>query len=163
VAQFDQHFREQVLFGANSFENIPFQDPKSSVHFKVDPQIMEVKMSEICDKYQADYWVWTPAPEDLTKGDSYQEGLAQQAALYARCPRLDGVFVPGGDPGDNHPSVLIPYLKDLSKLLKKHHPKAGIWVSLQGFDEEKIMYFFKYLEDNDPDWLAGLVYGPSSP
>jgi len=163
IDQFDRHFREQVLFGANSFENIPFQDPKSSVHFKVDPQIMEVKMSEICDKYQADYWVWTPAPEDLTKGDSYQEGLAQQEAFYARCPRLDGVFVPGGDPGDNHPSVLIPYLKDLSKLLKKHHPKAGIWVSLQGFDEEKIMYFFKYLEENNPDWLTGLVYGPSSP
>ena len=163
VAQFDQHFREQVLFGANSFENIPFQDPKSSVHFKVDPQIMEVEMSRICDKYQADYWVWTPAPDDLTKGGSYQEGLAQQEAFYARCPRLDGVFVPGGDPGDNHPSVLIPYLEDLSKLLKKYHPSAGIWVSLQGFDREKIIYFFKYLEENNPDWLTGLVYGPSSP
>ncbi|MCG2462216.1 hypothetical protein K8352_15760 [Flavobacteriaceae bacterium F89] len=163
VAQFDQHFREQVLFGANSFENIPFQDPASSVHFKVDPQIMEVEMSKICDKYQADYWVWTPAPDDLTEGDSYEEGLAQQEDFYARCPRLDGVFVPGGDPGDNHPSVLIPYLKDLSKLLKKYHPKAGIWVSLQGFNREQVDYFFKYLEDNDPDWLTGLVYGPSSP
>lgn len=163
VAQFDQHFREQVLFGANSFENIPFQDPSSSVHFKVDPQVMEVEMSKICDKYQADYWVWTPAPDDLTKGNSYQEGLAEQEDFYARCPRLDGVFVPGGDPGDNHPSVLIPYLKDLSVLLKKHHPKAGLWVSLQGFNKEQVEYFFKYLEDNDPDWLAGLVYGPSSP
>ncbi len=163
VAQFDQHFREQVLFGANSFENIPFQDPSSSVHFKMDPKIMEVEMSKICDKYQADYWVWTPAPDDLTKGNAYNEGLVEQEAFYALCPRLDGVFVPGGDPGDNHPSVLIPYLKDLSVLLKKHHPDAGIWVSLQGFNKEQVEYFFKYLEDNDPDWLTGLVYGPSSP
>lgn len=163
VAQFDQHFREQVLFGANSFENIPFQDPESSVHFKVDPQEMEVELSKICDKYEADYWVWTPAPIDLTKKNAHEEGLAQQEAFYARCPRLNGVFVPGGDPGDNHPSDLMPYLEDLSVLLKKHHPNAGIWVSLQGFEKEKVDYFFNYLEEFKPDWLTGLVYGPSSP
>ncbi len=163
VEQFDQHFREQVLFGANSFENIPFQDPGSSVHFKVDPQIMEVEMSKICDKYEADYWVWTPAPDDLTVKDAHAKGLAEQESFYARCPRLDGVFVPGGDPGDNHPSLLIPYLEDLSKVLKKYHPNAGIWVSLQGFEQEKIDYFFNYLKEHDPDWLVGVANGPSSP
>ena len=163
VEQFDQHFREQVLFGANSFENIPFQDPESSPHFKVLPQKMEVELSKICDTYDADYWVWTPAPHDLMIKNAHEKGLAEQEAFYARCPRLDGVFVPGGDPGENHPAQLIPYLEDLSKLLKKHHPKAGIWVSLQGFNEEKTNYFFKYLEEHSPDWLRGLVYGPSSP
>ncbi|WP_419211311.1 alpha-glucuronidase family glycosyl hydrolase [Maribacter sp. X9] len=163
VEQFDQHFREQVLFGANSFENIPFQDASSSVHFKIDPQEMEVRLSEICEKYDADYWVWTPAPHDLNVPNAHQLGLEEQEAFYARCPRLDGVFVPGGDPGDNHPSELIPYLKDLSEVLKKYHPNAGIWVSLQGFNEEKVAYFFDYLKTNNPDWLKGLVYGPSSP
>jgi len=163
VEQFEQHFREQVLFGANSFENIPFQDPLSSVHFKVNPQEMEVRMSEICEKYDSDYWVWTPAPHDLTAPNAHQKGLREQEAFYERCPRLNGVFVPGGDPGENHPSQLIPYLKDLSVVLKKHHPDAGIWVSLQGFNEEKITYFFDYLKTNHPDWLRGLVYGPSSP
>lgn len=163
VEQFDQHFREQVLFGANSFENIPFQDPTSSVHFKINPQEMEVRMSEICEKYDADYWVWTPAPHDLTVPNAHQKGLKEQEAFYARCPRLNGVFVPGGDPGENHPSQLIPYLKDLSVVLKKHHPDAGIWVSLQGFNEEKTTYFFDYLKTDSPDWLKGVVYGPSSP
>ena len=163
VAQFDQHFREQVLFGANSFENIPFQEAASSIHFKVDPQKMEIELSKICAKYDADYWVWTPAPHDLTQKDAHQNGLDQQQAFYARTPRLNGVFVPGGDPGENHPSVLIPYLEDLSVLLKKQHPEAGIWVSLQGFNEEKMAYFFKYLKEHSPDWLRGLVYGPSSP
>ena len=163
VQQFDQHFREQVLFGANSFENIPFQEPGSSVHFKIDPQIMEVELSKICDKYEADYWVWTPAPRDLTEKNAAEEGLAQQEAFYARCPRLDGVFVPGGDPGDNHPADLIPYLENLSVVLKKYHPNAGLWVSLQGFEKDKVDYFFDYLDENGPDWLKGVVYGPSSP
>ncbi|MEO9894108.1 hypothetical protein [Aurantibacter sp.] len=163
IEQFDQHFREQVLFGANSFENIPFQKPNSSVHFKVDPQKMEVELSKICDKYDAEYWVWTPAPKDLTIENAPEEGLKEQEEFYARVPRLDGVFVPGGDPGDNHPSVLMPYLEKLSTLLKKHHPDAGIWVSLQGFEEEKVDYFFNYLNENKPEWLRGLVYGPSSP
>ena len=163
VEQFDQHFREQILFGANSFENIPFQKPDSSPHFKLNPQEMEVKMSEICEKYGVDYWVWTPAPEDLTEENAHENGLNEQEAFYARCPKLNGVFVPGGDPGENHPSVLIPYLKDLARILKKYHPKAGIWVSLQGFNEEKVDYFFEYLQTEKPDWLKGLVNGPSSP
>ena len=163
VEQFDQHFREQVLFGANSFENIPFQKVNSSPHFKVNPQLMEVELSKICEKYDAEYWVWTPAPHDLTIENAHQEGLDEQEAFYAKCPRLDGVFVPGGDPGENHPAQLIPYLNDLSAILKKYHPEAGIWVSLQGFNKEKVDYFFDYLEQHNPDWLKGLVYGPSSP
>jgi hypothetical protein len=163
VEQFDQHFLEQMLFGANSFENIPFQDSASSVHFKVNPQEMAVHLSSICDKYDADYWVWTPAPHDLTVKNAHREGLDKQEAFFASCPRLNAVFVPGGDPGDNHPSYLMPYLKDLSSILHKYHPNAGVWVSLQGFNREKVEYFFKYLEDNDPDWLKGLVYGPGSP
>ncbi|MFC4094282.1 alpha-glucuronidase family glycosyl hydrolase [Euzebyella saccharophila] len=163
VEQFDQHFREQILFGANSFENIPFQEAGSSPHFKVHPQEMEVALSEICQKYGVDYWVWTPAPKDLTEANAHEEGFIQQEAFYARTPKLNAVFVPGGDPGENHPSVLIPYLKDLATILHKYHPEAGIWVSLQGFNEEKTSYFFEYLQKEKPDWLAGLVNGPSSP
>ena len=153
VEQFDQHFREQVLFGANSFENIPLQDPGSSVHFKVNPQEMEIHLSNICARYDADYWVWTPAPHDLTVKNAHQKSLDEQEVFFAACPRLDGLFVPGGDPGENHPSDLMPYLKDLSEILHKYHPNAGIWVSLQGFNKEKVEYFFKYLEDNNPDWI----------
>jgi len=93
VEQFDQHFLEQMLFGANSFENIPFQDSASSVHFKVNPAEMEIHLSKICDKYDADYWVWTPAPNDLTRKNAHREGLDQQEDFFAACPRLNGVFV----------------------------------------------------------------------
>ena len=95
VEQFDQHFREQLIFGANSFENIPLQKPTSSPHFKVNPQEMEVHLSNICNKYDAEYWVWTPAPHDLRIENAHQEGLDAQEAFFAAVPRLDGLFVPG--------------------------------------------------------------------
>jgi len=163
VDQFDQHFREQMLFGANSFENIPFQDPASSVHFKVLPEEMEIHLSKICDKYDADYWVWTPASFDLKDKKLRQEAIDRHEAFYAACPRLDNVFFPGGDPGENHPSEVIPFLKELSSILHKYHPDAGMWISLQGFNKEKSEYFLTYLQENDPDWLKGVVYGPGSP
>ena len=57
----------------------------------------------------------------------------------------------------------MPFLKDLYDLLIKYHPEAGIWISLQGFSEEQIDFFYTYLDENKPDWLRGIVSGPSSP
>jgi hypothetical protein len=57
----------------------------------------------------------------------------------------------------------MPFLKELHSKLIKYHPKAGIWISLQGFSEEQIDYFYKYLANEKPTWLSGVVSGPSSP
>lgn len=163
VEQFDQHFREQMIFGANSFENIPFQDGPPSVHMKIPREEMNVELSRICEKYDADYWIWTPASFDLKDKKLRQEELDKHEAFYKACPRLDGVFFPGGDPGDNHPEDVLPFLEELSALLHKYHPKAGMWISLQGFEREKVEWFFNYIKEKNPDWLAGVANGPSSP
>ena len=76
---------------------------------------------------------------------------------------MDDVFFPGGDPGHNHPREVLPFLKDLHSILQKYHSDAGIWISLQGFSAEQIDYFYSYLEEHSPDWLRGVVSGPSSP
>jgi hypothetical protein len=47
--------------------------------------------------------------------------------------------------------------------LHKYHPKAGMWISLQRFNQERVDFFFNYLNENHPDWLTGIVNGPSSP
>ena len=161
VEQFDQHFREQILFGANCFENIPFSG--QSVHMKLPYEEMGVRLSEICDKYDADYWVWTPASFDLKDRKLRLEALKTHEAFYQSLPRLNGVFFPGGDPGDNHPSDVLPFLEELSVILYKYHPQATMWISLQGFEQEKVKYFFDYLNEKSPDWLTGVVHGPSSP
>jgi hypothetical protein len=163
VEQFDQHFREQVLFGANCFENIPFQEGAPSVHMKISREEMNIHLSNICDKYDADYWAWTPATFELTNKKERQAELDKHEAFYKECPRLDGIFFPGGDPGDNHPKDVLPFLEDLTKILHKYHPNAGMWISLQGFNREKVEYFYKYVQEKQPDWLKGVANGPSSP
>ena len=162
-AQFEKYFRELALFGSNCFENIPFQDGPLGPHMKISREEMNTKLSEICLNYGLDYWVWTPADGDLSKEEVVKAGIKKHADFYKSCPRLDGVFFPGGDPGDNHPKYVLPFLKAIAAELKKYHPQAGVWISLQGFSDEETDYFFQYLEENNPDWLAGVVSGPGSP
>jgi hypothetical protein len=164
VAQFDQYIRELAIFGSNAVEGIPFhEDDKPSPHFKITAREMRIKMSEICRKYDMDYWVWTPATFELTDKAKRQAELDLHEQFYKECPRLDHIFFPGGDPGDNHPSEVLPFLKELQAKLVKYHPKAKMWISLQGFDTEQIDFFYKYLETEKPTWLQGVVSGPGSP
>lgn len=162
-AQFEQYFRELAIFGTNAIENIPFQDGPPGPHMKFQREEMNLKLSEICARYDLDYWVWTPADGDLSKEEVFNAGVKKHAEFYKNTPRLDGVFFPGGDPGDNHPKYVMPYLKALAAELKKYHPRAGVWISLQGFNYEQVDYFYDYIEKNNPDWLAGVVSGPGSP
>ena len=113
--------------------------------------------------YGLDYWVWTPADIDLADEAKFKKEVQFHADYYKKCPKLDGVFFPGGDPGSNHPKYVMPFLKAISAELKKYHPEAGMWISLQGFSDEEVNYFYEYLDKNKPDWLAGVVSGPSSP
>ena len=167
VDQYEQYIRELVIFGNNSIENIPIGSEGDasdiSPHFKVSREEMNVELGKICNKYDVDYWVWTPATIDLTNDSLRQIEIERHEKFYAECPRLDDVFFPGGDPGHNHPKDVMPYLKELQSLLVKYHPNAGMWISLQGFSEEMVDYFYKYLSDEKPDWLRGVVSGPSSP
>ncbi len=167
VEQYEQYIRELALFGSNSIENIPIgsEGDKTdiSVHFKLSREKMNIELGNICNAYDIDYWVWTPATIDLRNDSLRQIELERHEKFYKECPRLDNVFFPGGDPGHNHPREVMPYLKDLHSLLKKYHKDAGIWISLQGFSEEQVDYFYNYLDKNETDWLSGVVSGPSSP
>ena len=162
-AQFETYFRELALFGANSIENIPFHDGPLGPNMKFPRDFMNAKMSEICNNYGLDYWAWTPADVDLSDPVKFKAEVQKHADFYKSCIRLDGIFFPGGDPGSNHPKYVMPFLKEVAAELHKYHPNAGMWVSLQGFSDDQVDYFYDYLEKNSPDWLAGVATGPSSP
>jgi len=159
--QYEQYIKELVLFGTNAIENIPFSE--DGVHMPVSSEKMNIRISEICASYGIDYWVWAPANVDLKNEEKRQALLRKHEKLYRDCPKLDEVFIPGGDPGDNHPKFVMPFLKDLSQILTEYHPEAGIWLSLQGFSTEQINYFYNYLDKYQPEWLRGVVSGPGSP
>ncbi len=161
--QYEQYIRELALFGANSVESIPFQDDRKSPHMPVSREVMDRRISEICSRYDLDYWIWAPADFDLKDAAKRARALDEHARFFRDCPRLDGVFFPGGDPGDNPPELVIPYLAELSGVLAKSHPRAKIWLSMQGFDKPQIRTVHAWINEKLPGWLGGLVAGPSSP
>jgi hypothetical protein len=162
IAQYDQYIRELAFFGTNAIEMIPLQDDRP-IAGDVPREEMDRAVSAICDKYGLDFWVWTPATIDLTDTQARSELLAELDALFGGFPRLDAVFFPGGDPGDNPPELVMPFLADLSKNLARRHPKAKIWISLQGFDHWQVDVFYEWINEHQPAWMGGVVAGPSSP
>ena len=160
--QFDQYIRELALFGVNSIEGIPFQDTRPTVN-PYPRSKMNVDLSHICQRYGLDYWLWAPADFDLNDAARRARVLQDHEDLFRDCPTLSGVFVAGGDPGSNPAELVIPYLADLAKLLTRHHPKAKVWLSMQGYDGAQQDVVYRWIERERPKWLGGLVAGPSSP
>ena len=164
IEQFDQYFRDMVVFGANCMENIPFQDDDPQPLMKYSRKQMNVEFAKLCVKYDLDHWLWVPVEFSVANdAQKAKEFLTQQEALYSECPRLDAIFVPGGDPGNNSSASLLPYLVKMSDIARKYHPQAKVWLSLQGFKGQDIDDFYAYIAKHEPSWFGGVVMGPSSP
>ncbi|MEQ9379521.1 MAG: hypothetical protein RJP95_01565, partial [Pirellulales bacterium] len=106
---------------------------------------------------------WTPAEYDLADAAARQKALADHEQLYRDCEELTGVFFPGGDPGENPPELVLPFLEEIADRLLPIHPDARVWLSLQWFNRQQIGQIIDYLERESPAWLGGLVAGPSAP
>ena len=99
---------------------------------KYGRQEMNLKFAELCAKYDLDHWLWVPV--DFLVCPTAQKAAevpSRAEAFYKECPRIDAVFVPGGDPGDNPLKNLLPYVEQMAAVLRKYHPHAKIWISLQ--------------------------------
>jgi hypothetical protein len=162
VPMWEQYIRDLAIFGTNAIELIPprSDDAPDSPHFPL-PQIdMMVEMSRIANEYGQDVWIWYPAL-DKDYGDPKQVefALKEWAEVFARLPRIDAIFVPGGDPGHTEPRHLMALLERQTASLRKYHPKAEMWMSPQGFTKAWMDEFYAILK-TEPAWLAGLVFGP---
>jgi hypothetical protein len=161
--QFEQYIRELTFFGANSIEGIPFQDKRNTPVMKVPRPEMNWEIGEICQRYGLDYWAWIPATFSLKDEAKRKQLLKQCEEFFKATPVFTGFTFPGGDPGDNPPELVLPFLEDIARLLTKTHPEARVWLSLQHFTPAEIDYTFKYINEHLPPWLGGLVAGPGSP
>ncbi len=158
---YDQYIRDLALFGNNSIELIPTGGRGPLM--KYDPLEMNRMVSEICDKYNMDFWFMTGTSKDLSDVNRRDEVVVRLKKEIDVMPRLDGVFFSGGDPGISHPKFVIPLLEDLAAVLIQKHPKAKVWFSLQDFDKKEVDFFFDYINKEMPEWFGGLVNGPHSP
>jgi hypothetical protein len=158
----EQYIRDMTVFGTNAIELIPprSDDTKDSPHFPLPPIEMMVGMSRLADQYGLDVWIWYPALDaDYGNPATVTAALKEWGEVFQKLPRIDAVFVPGGDPGHTAPAKLMALLEKQTVNLKKYHPRAQMWMSPQGFDQKWMAEFLDILK-TQPAWLAGIVHGP---
>ncbi|MCX6379611.1 MAG: hypothetical protein NT023_09065 [Armatimonadetes bacterium] len=163
VPMWEQYIRDLAVFGANAVELIPpkSDDAADSHHFPLPPMQMMTEMSRLLDEYGLDVWIWYPAMErDYSNPKTVQASLKEWGDVFQKLPRVDAVFVPGGDPGHTQPKVLMAFLEKEAKVLRRSHPKAQMWVSPQGFTKVWMDEFLAILRKESPKWLTGVVFGP---
>jgi hypothetical protein len=159
----EQYIRDLAVFGCNSIELIPprSDDATTSPHFPRPPMEMMRGVSGIADSYGLDVWIWYPAMDpDYSDPKTVESALHEWGEVFAQLPRVDDVFVPGGDPGHTQPKFLMALLEKQTENLHRYHPNARMWVSPQGFDQTWMDEFLDLLKREQPKWLSGLVYGP---
>jgi hypothetical protein len=162
VPQWESYIRDLAVFGANAIELIPprSDDAPDSPHFPLPPMPMMVEMSRLAQEYGLECWIWYPALDpDYADPATVAAALQEWGEVFRRLPRIDAVFVPGGDPGHTEPRHLMALLEKQTANLKKYHPKATMWVSPQGFNAPWMEQFFASV-DQQPAWLGGIVFGP---
>jgi hypothetical protein len=162
VRQWESYIRDLAVFGANAIELIPprSDDAADSPHFPLPPMQMMVEMSRLAQEYGLECWIWYPAMDaDYANSATVTAALQEWGEVFRQLPRIDAVFVPGGDPGHTEPRYLMALLEKQTANLRKYHPKATMWVSPQGFNAAWMEQFFG-LMDGQPQWLSGIVFGP---
>jgi hypothetical protein len=169
LAMWEQYYRDMVVFGMNTVELIPphSDDAADSPHFPKPPMEMMAAMSQLADDYGLDVWIWYPAlDKDYSKPETVELALKEREEVFKKLPRIDAVFVPGGDPGDTRPDILLNFVQKTKVVLNKYHPKAQIWISPQGFDRPGrnrqgwLKMFVDILKTQQPTWLDGVAFGP---
>jgi hypothetical protein len=161
-AVFEQYVRDLAVFGTNAIELIPprSDDDDQSPHFHLPKMEMMVEMSRIISEYGLQVWIWYPAMDpDYSDPHTVESALKEWGEVFQRLPRVDAVFVPGGDPGHSRPKVLMDFLGKEAGVLRKYHPKAQMWVSPQNFNGAWLDEFVDIVK-TEPAWLDGVSYGP---
>ena len=180
LKEYEQYIRELIVWGTNAIELIPFDsayDRRVNLNFTC-------ALADLIASYGLKVWLWYPIDDEVPKGitgaglvpgqvacPSQPDGrrfiLERRRELFARMRHLDAVFIPGGDPGGCScerctpwVKTLLPLAKEIADILHRYHPKAGLWLSNQGFRGEDNRRFYDYLRTRTPGWLAGVVHGP---
>jgi hypothetical protein len=162
VPMWEQYIRELAIFGNNTIELIPprSDDNDDSPHFPLPKIEMMVEMSRMANEYGLDVSVWYPAMDkDYSDPAQVEFALKEWAEVFRRLPRIDAIFVPGGDPGHTQPKYLFALLEKQTASLHRYQPNAKMWLSPQGFTKEWRDEFWGLMAANPP-WLSGLVFGP---
>ena len=133
VAQMQQEITDLALFGTNGIEVIPpaLDDAAQSPHFTVPWLQMLTATSRWCDNLDLNVSIWYPAFFRSYDGDGATAARAHWDSVFAALPRLDVLFIPGGDPGGRPAANFFPIAEVHAEHYRRHFPRGEVWISSQ--------------------------------
>lgn len=164
VDQFEQYARDLSIFGTNGLELIQEngRDSRDSPLMVRSMWDMNILLAQMLDRYDLNVFVWFPLLKDISDKKVYDEQLGMFGDFFNEMPRINQIFMPGGDPGNNPPRLLMPWAGEMSERLHKAFPKAELFISDQKFTGQDLDDFYGYINREKPKWLAGIAYGPGT-
>ncbi|MBQ4625992.1 MAG: hypothetical protein IJB45_01930 [Clostridia bacterium] len=155
-----RYYLDMMFFGTNTVEHIPYERGVSNRNrlMKYDEEDFLVEASKMADELDLDVSLWHPNND----GETVEQAVERRRKLYARVPRLDVVFPPGGDPGEFPPEEFVLRCTEISKALKAEHPNAQMWPSAQqphSFPD----WGERFIEEMEklPEEIDGVITGPN--
>ena len=150
-----RYYLDLMAFGCNIVEHIPHGEKNDLMRY--DPDDLCVQAAALADTFDLNVSLWYPN-DDLP----LEESVTLRESFFKKCPRLNVVFPPGGDPGHYPADEFTDRVKAISKALKAVHPNAEMWPSAQAPHSVPNWgdVFIKEMEKL-PQEIDGVITGPN--
>jgi hypothetical protein len=163
LAMFRRRIEDLALWGASGVQVIaPVSDDAASSPLFPAPPIETLSgIGRIAHKLGIDFALYYPLLGHYATRRETAAEMARLRALVAALPRVDALYIPGGDPGHSAPPLLFAVAAQAAGVVRAGNSDARVWVSTQGFDAAGYDAFYAELAKT-PAWLTGVFVGPQS-
>jgi hypothetical protein len=163
LARFRRRIEDFALWGASGVQVIaPISDDAAdSPLFPAPPLETLVGIGRIAHELGVDFALYYPNMGEYASEDARRAEAERLRVLLGQLPRVDALYIPGGDPGHTPPRDLVPLVDHEAAVLHAINPAATLWLSAQGFDARDSADFYAALS-SPPSGLTGVFYGPQT-
>ncbi|WP_242096302.1 hypothetical protein [Sphingomonas sp. CROZ-RG-20F-R02-07] len=163
LAMFRRRIEDLALWGASGVQVIApvSDDAVRSPLFPAPPVPTLAGIGRIAHRLGIDFALYYPLLGDYAARGAIAAETARLRTLLAALPRVDALYIPGGDPGHSAPPLLFRVARNASAVARRANPAMRLWLSTQGFDAAGYDGVYAALAKR-PRWLTGVFVGPQS-
>ncbi len=157
-AQYRRYMLDMMAFGINTVEDaFSFRHEMNGLMKMTLSEALHT-MSELCAELDLNFTVYYPLDKKFTDEETVQAIVNQLGGL----PKLDNLFLPGGDPGNLQAEDFVRRCKAIKKALAAIYPNLRLIPTAQAPHEypdwgER----FKKAMADSPEEVDAVIYGPN--